>query len=107
MTWYHYVSYFFVGAFLMNAIPRLVSGVSGKPFQTPFAKPPGIGLSSSRTNVLWAFANLLAAYALAFWVGPVDFSDVASISALGLGAFSLALAISQTFGRIHGGAMPK
>lgn len=105
MTWYVYVSYFFAGAFLVNAIPHLVSGVSGRPFQTPFARPPGIGLSSSGTNVLWAFANLLVAYVLTFWVAPLDPRDIASISALGLGAFSLALAISQTFGRLHGGVM--
>jgi hypothetical protein len=47
MSWYHYVSYFFGGTFLANAIPHFVSGMLGRPFQTPFAKPPGKGLSSS------------------------------------------------------------
>ena len=45
------VSYFFGGAFLANAVPHLVSGMTGRPFQTPFAKPPGQGLSSSTVNV--------------------------------------------------------
>jgi hypothetical protein len=29
MRWNHYVSYFFGGAFLANAIPHFVSGVTG------------------------------------------------------------------------------
>jgi len=29
------------GAFVANAVPHLVSGQDGKPFQTPFAKPRG------------------------------------------------------------------
>jgi hypothetical protein len=50
-------SYFFGGAFLTNAVPHFVSGVMGRPFQSPFAKPPGQGLSSSTINVLWGFFN--------------------------------------------------
>ncbi len=41
MSWVHLISYLFGGAFLINAVPHLVSGVSGRPFQTPFANPPG------------------------------------------------------------------
>jgi hypothetical protein len=43
--WYHYIAWFFGGAFLANTIPHLVSGISGSPFQSPFASPPGQGLS--------------------------------------------------------------
>ena len=39
MTWLHLVSYIFGGIFLANAIPHFVSGMMGRPFQTPFAKP--------------------------------------------------------------------
>jgi hypothetical protein len=53
MNWLHAVSYFFGGLFLANAVPHYVSGVMGKPFQSPFAKPPGKGLSSSTLNVVW------------------------------------------------------
>jgi hypothetical protein len=53
MNWLHTVSYFFGGLFLANVVPHFVSGIMGKPFQTPFAKPPGKGLSSSTVNVLW------------------------------------------------------
>jgi hypothetical protein len=41
MRWNQYISYFFGGAFLINAIPYLMMGVTGHPFQSPFATPPG------------------------------------------------------------------
>ena len=47
MRWYHYVAYFFGGAFLANALPHFGNGISGHAFQSPFASPPGVGLSSS------------------------------------------------------------
>ena len=57
--------------FLANAIPHFVSGVTGHPFQSPFASPPGQGLSSATVNVLWALANLVAGYYL-FRTGKVS-----------------------------------
>jgi hypothetical protein len=33
MRWYHYVAYFFGGAFLANTMPHLGNGISGHPFQ--------------------------------------------------------------------------
>ena len=35
MPWHYYLSYFFGGAFLSNAIPHFVCGVMGRPFQSP------------------------------------------------------------------------
>ena len=72
MHWYYFLAYFFGGAFLANSMPHLVNGVSGRPFQTPFAKPPGQGLSSSTVNVLWGFFNLAVAYLLICRVGTFD-----------------------------------
>jgi len=66
------VAYFFGGAFAANFVPHLVAGVSGRPFPTPFAKPPFRGLSSPSVNVLWALANLVAAYTLFEVVGSLD-----------------------------------
>src|SRR5208282_4936832 len=60
--WHHFIAYFFGGAFLANTIPHLVNGISGSPFQSPFASPPGEGLSSSTVNVLWGMFNLVVAY---------------------------------------------
>ena len=42
MRWYHYISYFFGGVFLANALPHLGNGISGHAFQSPFASPPGL-----------------------------------------------------------------
>ena len=70
--WYHLIAYFFGGAFLANTIPHLVNGISGLPFQSPFASPPGRGLSSSTVNVLWGMFNLAAAYGLLARVGRFD-----------------------------------
>src|ERR1700688_3264686 len=64
MNWYNYVACFFAGAFLANFVPHFVHGISGDRFPTPFAHPPGRGLSSPTLNVAWAFLNLLVGGAL-------------------------------------------
>jgi uncharacterized membrane protein YhhN len=106
MQWLHLLSYICGGFFLMNTVPHLVSGVMGRPFQTPFAKPPGQGLSSSSVNVLWGFANLVIAYLLLCEVGDFSLSNPADALALGLGALLIALFSARHFGRFHGGNNP-
>jgi hypothetical protein len=106
MNWLHDLSYFFAGAFLTNGIPHFVSGVLGRPFQTPFAKPPGKGLSSSTTNVVWGFFNLAVGYVLAFKVGHFDLQDTEQVVALGTGVFLTGLLSARLFGRFHGGNTP-
>ena len=59
MEWYNYLAAFFSAAFLSNAVPHFIKGVSGDKFPTPFAKPPGKGLSSPLVNVLWALLNMV------------------------------------------------
>ncbi len=59
MSWYHYLSHFIGALFLVNALPHFIQGVSGNRFQSPFAKPPGIGESSASVNVLWGYMNIL------------------------------------------------
>ena len=104
MNWLHLVSYFFGGAFLANAIPHLVSGIVGRSFQSPFAKPPGEGLSSSTVNVLWAFFNLVIGYLLVVRVGVFDIRSTSQVLALAAGAFLLSFFCARHFGRFHGGA---
>lgn len=58
------VGCFFSGVFLANSVPHFVHGISGDPFPTPFAEPPGKGLSSPTVNVAWAVGNIVAGYAL-------------------------------------------
>jgi hypothetical protein len=106
MIWYHDLAYFFGGAFLSNAIPHFVCGVMGRPFQSPFAKPPGEGLSSSTVNVLWGFFNLVVGYFLIGRVGDFDARATDHVIALGLGLLLMALVMARMFGRFHGGNAP-
>ena len=107
MPWLDLVSYFFGGVFLANAIPHVVSGVMGRRFQSPFAKPPGQGLSSSTVNVVWGFFNLAIGYVLVCRVGDFALRDMKDAVALGAGMFLLTLAMARHFGHFNGGNLPE
>jgi hypothetical protein len=107
MEWLHHVSYFFGGAFFTNAIPHFVSGVMGRPFQSPFAKPPGQGLSSSTINALWGFFNLAVGYVLICRVGDFDLHSTDHVVTAGLGILLMGMMMARMFGRFHGGNIPK
>jgi hypothetical protein len=107
MEWLSLVSYFFGGAFLTNAVPHLVSGVMGKPFQSPFAKPPGQGLSPSTVNVLWGFFNIVVGYVLVCRIGDFGLRTTGDVLACGAGALLIALFSARHFGRLHGGNQPE
>lgn len=107
MPWLHYVSYFFGGLFGANAIPHLVSGMTGRPFQSPFAKPPGKGLSSSTVNVLWGAFNLLLSYILILHVGSFDLRDPSQAAVAAAGGLLISLLSARHFGHFHGGNSPR
>ena len=107
MNWLHLVSYFFGGIFLANAIPHFVSGMMGRPFQTPFAKPPGEGLSSSTVNVLWGFLNAVVGYLLVVRVGNFDLRSTRDVVSLAGGALLISLLMAKHFGQFHGGNVPE
>jgi len=107
MDWIHDTSYFFAGAFLTNAVPHFVSGVMGRPFQSPFAKPSGKGLSSSTVNVVWGFLNLVVGYFLICRVGDFDLRSWEQAAALGLGVLLTGVMSARGFGRFHGGNTPR
>ena len=106
MSRLHLVSYFFGGVFLANAVPHLVSGMTGRAFQSPFAKPPGQGLSSSTVNVLWGAFNTVVGYALVCRVGDFELRTTGDVAALGIGALLMSLMHAWAFGRIYGGNSP-
>jgi len=85
LKWYHYVAIFFSGVFWVNAIPHFIHGVSGQQFPTPFANPPGKGMSSATLNVIWGFANILIGYFL------LRISKFTSKNKLGLIVFFVAI----------------
>ncbi len=103
MRWYHYIAYFFGGAFLVNAMPHFFNGISGNPFQSPFASPPGQGLSSSTVNVLWGSFNFVVAYLLLGRVGTFEWRKTRHVLIAGCGAALMALMLARSFGRFHGG----
>ncbi|SMF56152.1 hypothetical protein SAMN02982989_0136 [Xaviernesmea oryzae] len=103
MSWLPFLAYFFGGFFLANALPHVVSGMMGRPFQSPFAKPPGEGLSSSTINVLWGFFNNAVGYLLVCHVGDFQLRNTAHIVSLGAGALLISLFSARHFGRFHGG----
>ena len=107
MNWLYLVSYFFGGAFLSNAIPHLASGSMGRPFQSPFARPRGEGLSSSTVNVVWGVLNLVVAYALICRVGDFSLHSTADAVTLGGGFLLIGLLGARHFGRFHGGNSPE
>ena len=106
MNWLHDMSYLFGGAFLANAVPHFVSGIMGRPFQSPFAKPSGEGLSSSTVNVLWGFANIVIAYLLIVQVGNFDLRAPDQAIAGGVGVLLMGIMSARLFGRFHGGNSP-
>ncbi len=96
MKWYHYVACFFAGAFLANAVPHFVNGVSGNPFPSPFANPPGKGLSSPVVNVLWGLGNFIVGYLL-FRFGKVSHEHKWNLLALFVGILWMSIMLSLTF----------
>ena len=96
MKWYHYIACFFAGLFLTNTVPHLVHGVSGDSFPSPFANPPGKGLSSPTVNVLWALANLVIGYIL-LRVGKVSQTNKWSLLAFFAGVVCFSIMLSIVF----------
>ena len=105
MRWYHYIAYFFGGAFIANFVPHFVNGISGSPFQSPFAAPPGEGLSSSMVNVLWGLLNLLIGYLLVGRVGKFEPRRTLHVVVFGLGFVVMSVMLARAFGRFHGGVL--
>src|SRR5207302_9827201 len=106
MNWYHYVVCFFAGTFLANVVPHFVHGISGDRFPTPFAQPPGKGLSSPTTNVIWALVNLIVGYVL-FRIGKVSSGGNLALIVFFAGMSVLSTSLSVLFGKINLAHSPK
>jgi hypothetical protein len=98
MNWYHYIACFFAGVFLTNVVPHFVYGISGDRFPTPFAHPPGKGLSSPTVNVVWALFNLLVGYIL-FRVGKVSNGGSSAIIVFFAGIVAISIMLSVRFAK--------
>ena len=102
MPWYFYLLEFLSGMFLANGVPHFVHGVSGAPFQSPFAKPPGVGESSAVVNVVWGFGNLVAGLLLLHYFWP---ANAGGWAVLGAGALAISIQLALHFGKVRAGNM--
>ncbi len=93
-----YVLLFLAGMLLTNGVPHFVQGLSGAPFQSPFAKPPGVGESSPLVNVWWGLANLAGGAALLSRCWPTGLVGWALV---GAGALFLGTHCSRHFGKVR------
>ena len=98
VNWYDYIGCFFSGLFLANAVPHFVHGISGDRFPTPFARPPGRGLSSPTVNVVWALFNLAAGYIL-FRAGKVSSGDNSALVIFFAGIVVVSTMLSVRFAK--------
>lgn len=96
MNWYNYIACFFAGAFLANFVPHFVQGICGDRFPTPFAHPPGKGLSSPTVNVLWALLNLAVGYIL-FRAGRVSGGGDTALGVVFAGIVAMSTLMSVQF----------
>ena len=101
MPWYVNFLQFVSGLFLANGIPHFVQGVSGHRFQSPFAKPPGVGESSPLVNTLWGYANLAIGATLLWFFRPAGNSAIFGCLLIGLGALLMAVMLSIHFGKVR------
>jgi hypothetical protein len=100
MHWYEYIAGFLAGSFLSNVVPHFVHGISGNRFPTPFAHPPGRGLSSPLVNVLWALFNMVIGYVL-FQVGKVGSADHLAVITFFAGIVVISILASVRFAKKH------
>lgn len=99
MEWYDYVAHAFAALFLVNSIPHLVSGLTGRPFPSPFSSPPGRGNSPAMVNVVWGSFNLLVVWLL-LWMSPIPADwPVADKVIMALVAFVVAVGLATFFSR--------
>jgi hypothetical protein len=102
----HYLSAFFAGVFLCNAIPHLASGLRGEIFPTPFAKPRGRGPSSPLVNFLWGAGNALVGIGL-LSRHPVAVDVNPEFIALVAGALVIGVYLAIHFGKVRQGNSPQ
>jgi hypothetical protein len=82
--------------FFANFVPHFVHGISGDRFPSPFAQPPGKGLSSPTVNVVWALFNLVIGYIL-FRVGNISSGDDSALLVFFAGIAAISILMSVRF----------
>ncbi|HET9100731.1 MAG TPA: hypothetical protein VFN62_10095 [Acidobacteriaceae bacterium] len=101
MPWYFYLLQFVSGLVVANGVPHFVQGISGNRFQSPFAKPPGVGESSPLVNALWGYANLMVGATLLWFFQPRGDAVLLGWILVGLGVLLMAVMLSTHFGKVR------
>ena len=82
--------------FIANFVPHFIHGISGDAFPTPFANPPGKGLSSPTINVLWGLLNLVIGYFL-YRGGKITNSKMLTIVLFFAGIVTMSVMLAMAF----------
>jgi hypothetical protein len=101
VPWYDDPLQFLAGLLLANGVPHFVHGISGAPFQSPFATPPGVGESSPLVNVLWGFANLAIGFALLRGFAPQGDGAFIGWLIVGAGVLLAGVFLARHFGAVR------
>ena len=96
MKWLEWIACLFAGGFFANVVPHFIHGISGDRFPTPFAHPPGKGLSSAPVNMVWALFNLVCG-SLLFRFGHVSGGDMRRLVIFFAGIAALSIMMSVQF----------
>jgi hypothetical protein len=96
----HYIVNFFAGVFICNCIPHLAAGLRGEAFPTPFASPPGRGLSSPLVNFLWGTINAVIGVALLAF-RPIVLRINLETGSFLIGFILLGILLSVHFGKVR------
>jgi hypothetical protein len=99
-VWYHYLLAFFAGVFAINILPHYINGIMGQSFPTPFADPPGKGLSSPVINVLWALINFVISFSILYFAKIGQRKKWVWI-AFFIGAVLMSFNLASYFGALH------
>jgi hypothetical protein len=98
---------FLAGLLICNAVPHLAAGLRGEAFPSPFAKPPGVGLSAPLVNVVWGWFNLFLGLAilprLALFSPVMPLFNTLWLS-FALGFLLAGLFLARHFGRVRSSA---
>jgi hypothetical protein len=82
-----------------------VHGSSGDRFPTPFARPPGRGLSSPTLNLAWALLNIVIGYVL-LRGGPVLGGREVALGVFFAGVAASSLVLSVRMASKHSPQQP-
>jgi len=101
MNWYDHPLRLLAGMLLTNGVPHFVHGLSGTPFQSPFASPRGIGESSPLVNFYWGLANLVGGAVLLVAFAPQSATDYVGLGAVAAGVIGMGTLLALHFGKVR------